>query len=346
MLVTAQVANECAQINENCTKAKCCKEDGVLCFQKNDWYAQCRTRCDAGLPQEGDPDTKKWTCTALNSDSLGPDGPTQKPPPAPHVAGVPRVPVHCDRGPMPQIPQFSGYEGPKPMFVKVLTYNLFWWNLFGVRKGNGNSAGKLIHSTNSPMAWDLLGFQECEDGARVLAGAGLLNQFEMYQFQPVTKTSSICMAFRRAQFNLIAQGGEFIAEDGQAQYYGKRAIQWQRLMHKPSGKIIFFANHHGPLPVGSGGKCGGDVTGYHVVRTIATNAKPGDAIILTGDFNAAPGSPTLKAVSQRLTDFVPAGIDNIFSNLPVGSLVRNMNIGNGGSDHDARLAVFKLGKGK
>jgi len=226
--------------------------------------------------------------------------------------------------------------------IKVLSYNLFWWSLFGVRKGNGNSAGLLIQSTNSPLPWDLMGFQECEDGKRVMEGAKLQDEFDLYQFQPLTKTSAICMAYRRSAFDLIAQGGEFVAEDGPKQYYGKRAMQWQRLMHKASGKVIFFANHHGPLMVGSGGKCGGAITGYHILRVIAANARPGDAIILTGDFNAEPGSPTLRVISQRLTDFVPAGIDNIFSNLAPGSLVRNMDIGNGGSDHNARLAVFQL----
>mmetsp|Transcript_81568 Transcript_81568/g.197680 ORF Transcript_81568/g.197680 Transcript_81568/m.197680 type:complete len:420 (+) Transcript_81568:46-1305(+) len=31
-----------------------------------------------------------------------------------------------------------------PMEVKVLSYNLFWWNLYGLRGGNGDSAGRLI----------------------------------------------------------------------------------------------------------------------------------------------------------------------------------------------------------
>lgn len=228
--------------------------------------------------------------------------------------------------------------------IKVLTYNLFWWSLYGIRKGNGDSAGLLIDSTNSPLKWDLMGFQECEDGARVLTGAGLQDQMELFQFEPLTKTSAICMAFNKNHFDLLGQGGEFVAEDSQAQYFGKRAVQWQRLVHKKTGKTVFFINHHGPLAVGSGGKCGGQVTGVKILRVIAANAKQGDAIILVGDFNAEPGSPTLGVISQQLRHFVPAGIDNMFSNLPPGSLVRNMDIGDGGSDHHARLAVFQLGQ--
>merc|ERR1740121_2435889 len=123
--------------------------------------------------------------------------PTDKPPPAPEHNAGPGPPVNCDKGKIPELPKFSGYDGPKEKgHVKVLSYYLFWWSLFGVRHGNGNSVGKLIHSTNSPLKYDLMGFQECEDGTRVLRGAGLLSQFEVYQFAPLTKTSAICMAFR------------------------------------------------------------------------------------------------------------------------------------------------------
>lgn len=43
--------------------------------------------------------------------------------------------------------------------VRVLSYNLFWWNLFGVRGGNDRSAGRLIESTGP---FDLMGFQELQ----------------------------------------------------------------------------------------------------------------------------------------------------------------------------------------
>merc|ERR1740139_1505829 len=107
-----------------------------------------------------------------------------------------------------------------------------------------------------------MGFQECEDGARGMIGASLQDEMEMYQFHPMTKTTAICMAYRKAAFDKISQGGELVAEDGKDQYYGKRAVQWFRLTHKKTGKQIFFMNLHGPLAVGSGGKCGGQITGY------------------------------------------------------------------------------------
>ena len=61
--------------------------------------------------------------------------------------------------------------------VKVLTYNLFWWNLFGQRGGNGGSAGKLIKDAGSAAPFDLMGFQECDDVNRVLGDAGLTDTF-------------------------------------------------------------------------------------------------------------------------------------------------------------------------
>lgn len=57
----------------------------------------------------------------------------------------------------------------------VLTYNLFWWNLFGMRGGAGGSSGKLIASSGSQLSYDFMGFQECEDIARVLRDGHLLD---------------------------------------------------------------------------------------------------------------------------------------------------------------------------
>mmetsp|Transcript_83136 Transcript_83136/g.209558 ORF Transcript_83136/g.209558 Transcript_83136/m.209558 type:complete len:453 (-) Transcript_83136:80-1438(-) len=240
---------------------------------------------------------------------------------------------HCSAG------TDAGHE------VKVLTYNLFWWNLYGVRHGNGDSASHLIQAMSHPVPFDVMGFQECEDGNRVLAAGGLAGQYQVFMFGPMSKTTALCMAFRKASFSLISQGQAWVAEDEASQYFGKRALQWMRLHHTVSGRTLFFANHHGPLRVGSGGKCGGGVTGLKLLTAIAQNAKPGDAIVLLGDFNAGPGSATLNQVGAKLKDFYPAGIDNVFTNLPPQALVGKADIGNGGSDHDALMVQVVLGGG-
>merc|ERR1712217_955673 len=47
--------------------------------------------------------------------------------------------------------------------VKVLTYNLYWWNLYGQRHGNQNSAPKNMANFAKDKPYDVFGFQECED---------------------------------------------------------------------------------------------------------------------------------------------------------------------------------------
>jgi len=99
--------------------------------------------------------------------------------------------------------------------------------------------------------------------------------------------------------------------------------------------------------VDTGGKCGGKVTAANLVRVIAGNAEEGDAIIVVGDFNAAPASDTISGLSQYLVHIfngaMCGGIDNILSNTPPSSVIGTKNLGDGGSDHDAIAAIVEVG---
>merc|ERR1711874_3458 len=55
--------------------------------------------------------------------------------------------------------------------VKILNYNLFWWNLFERRHGENGRAGRKIASTSQPEEYDFMGFQECKDVNRVMSDA-------------------------------------------------------------------------------------------------------------------------------------------------------------------------------
>jgi len=232
----------------------------------------------------------------------------------------------------------------EPLDVKVLTYNTFWWNLFGKHGGRGGMAGKLIGNSSSPP-FDLMGFQECEDPARVLSDAGLL-----HDYIPLSGWHNIAVAYRKAAWQLLGNGQVDVAEDQWGRkgkhYFGKRAVQWMRLQHKSTKKTVLFMNHHGPLPVGTGGKWGGWATAHNILNLAQQQGKPGDAVILVGDFNANWASPTVKELQAHLSHVFTgtffSGIDNIFSNVK-GNVVATENLGHGGSDHDALSAVLRLG---
>jgi len=231
-------------------------------------------------------------------------------------------------------------DGP-PVDVKVLTYNLFWWNLFDKRGGAGGMAGKLIAGSSSPP-YDFMGFQECRDPNRVLSDGKLLAEFT-----PVAGAYGLAMAFRHTAWSLLASGMADVAEDMQgATYYGRRGAQWMRLLHRVSGRTALFLNHHGPLPIGSGGAWGPLITARKVLQVAMRNGQRGDAIVLVGDFNAGGGSVTLREVQTHLNHVYSGrfggGIDNIFSNVR-GNVISVQNLGTGGSDHDALSAVIQLG---
>jgi endonuclease/exonuclease/phosphatase family metal-dependent hydrolase len=239
------------------------------------------------------------------------------------------------------MPVLWDYDNVGPAVqVKVMTYNLFWWNLFQITKGNGDSASTLIRQAGMPEPYDIMGFQECEDPFLVIGHAGLSNEYEIIK-DTSSKSAALCIAVRRGSWAILARGLATVAED---QKYGLRQAQWVRLRHMASGKTVFFVNHHGPLPMNSGGICGGYATAHRLLHVVAANGRPGDAIVLLGDFNAGDTSQTIQFVEQHLHRVFHGttldGADNVFSNVAQASA---QNLGSGGSDHDALSVVLHLG---
>eukprot|EP00929_Paragymnodinium_shiwhaense_P031979 TRINITY_DN177_c0_g3_i1.p1 TRINITY_DN177_c0_g3~~TRINITY_DN177_c0_g3_i1.p1 ORF type:complete len:465 (-),score=72.44 TRINITY_DN177_c0_g3_i1:506-1768(-) len=234
-------------------------------------------------------------------------------------------------------------EGSGEMTVKLLSYNLFWWNLFGRRGGEDGRAGKTIATTSGPEEYDFIGFQECDDIGRVLGDAkrhGLSGDYGA-----LNGGRAIAVAYLKTRWTLISSGVEDVGEDSRRQYYGKRSAVWGRFRHT-DGRTVFFINHHGPLPVSAGGGCAGSATAYNILRTIADNAHSQDAVFLVGDFNAQPHSSRVKALDGFMhrvyTGSSHGGVDHIFSNCGGAHVTKTENLGSGGSDHDAITASFTI----
>jgi len=226
------------------------------------------------------------------------------------------------------------------MDVKVLSYNLFWWNLFGRRGGNHGSAGKLIRKNFNEGAYDFMGFQEADDVRRVLNDAGLAHKYTFLA------GSGMGLAYKKSDWKIISKGLKAVTEDRPEQYYGFRNVQWARLRNKRNRKTVFFANHHGGLPLHTGGICGGEATAYKMLQLIAENAHTDDAIVFVGDFNAGAHTDEIKTLDNHIhrvfTGTAIGGIDHIFSNCEKSKTVSARKLGTGGSDHDAIEAVIKI----
>lgn len=227
----------------------------------------------------------------------------------------------------------------EPLRVKILTYNLFWWNLFGVRGGNGNSAGNLIHSSHEDDAFDFLGFQECDDVHHVLNVARLSGTFTGY-----SPAQAIGIAWSN-EWRELAKGYVDVAEDSHLQWYGVRSAVYARLQHKRTGKIALLVNHHGPLPTHvPGGICGPQATAYNILRLIGERAHKGDAVFLLGDFNAYEDAPTFSELQKYLhlayKGHAFRGVDEFYTNC--GEVLNTENLGTGGSDHAALKVTYGM----
>merc|ERR1711879_1014726 len=122
---------------------------------------------------------------------------------------------------------------------------------------------------------------------------------------------------------------------------------WLRLRHKKTKETIFFMNHHGPLPLSSGGEWGAPATAYNLLHIIEKHSKEGEAVFVVGDFNSIATSETVKQMSCGIRKVFSGtkfgGVDHIFSNVDKSRVVSAKALGQGGSDHDAISAVFDLG---
>lgn len=309
-----------------------CKSCDPSCYKTKDCCPKHEDPCAPDPLQGGDP---KWWGSGLSRQAPGvdPDAWCQRDLP--------------EAWRMPKMWPYTGGEvvaDAPPAHVKVLSYNLFWWNLFKARKGNKKSAGKLISASGSAVAFDVMGFQECEDPKLVLADAALLPYYHFF-----LGPHSTCVAFRNGTWELLDRGAREVAEDGKwvkNQYYGRRSGQWLRLRHRTSGRILFFLNHHGPLPLNSGGACGGVASAYNLLKIVGDNAQKGDAVIIVGDFNAVANSTTVINMQTELHKLYVGskfgGVDNMFANVDAQRVVEKSNYGGGGSDHDALGLVLEL----
>ncbi|CAE7921300.1 PEPKR2 [Symbiodinium sp. KB8] len=259
----------------------------------------------------------------------------------PIPCGVPLRPKWCEWPPAGSL--VAPAEEGGSLTIKVLSYNLFWWNLYGVRRGNGDSAGHLIRAeTVEDRLFDVMGFQECENGVRVLEPVGLMDSYEVIQGM-----HAVCLAYRKGAWSPLASGSEDVGEDMKSHYYGRRGVVWMRLVHNATGRKLLFANHHGPLEVNSGGDCGGDSIANNLIEVLRNSSEPGDAIILVGDFNANSASLTIQTLWSRMVLLYGGGsfggVDNIFGNMDSDSVLSRKNLGSGGSDHDAISVTVSLG---
>lgn len=141
--------------------------------------------------------------------------------------------------------------------------------------------------------FDLVGLQECDDANLIANGLGWGASHEWKQ-----GPEDLGMGYDKSKFERL---GEFQAAKYAKDQYGDRQIAWVRLRQKKDGATIFFGNVHGPLPGPEGsmdGKHGHEVAG-NLIKIVEDNIQPGDALIITGDYNALPQNDEIKDFNAK-----------------------------------------------
>jgi len=215
--------------------------------------------------------------------------------------------------------------------LTVVTQNLFWWNLFGQRGG-----GNFFNVFPSFGPYDIFLFQECDSVEHIRNGLGYPNM-QAYQ-----GGHGVAIMWDSSRFHELDRGWDNVGEDRSEQYYGFRGVTWVRLHDNISGKNIFAASHHGPLPINTGGATGGPAVANSITDLINEHKADSDAVILGGDLNAEVASETVLALkSNGLKLHASDWVDHILtSGLSLDHNPEITVLYNTGSDHRGIKATW------
>jgi len=212
----------------------------------------------------------------------------------PIVCGVGCHPDYCGKPWEPELP-------PPGVSLSVVTQNLWWWRLFGELGG-----GDFFEVFARYGTYDIIMLQECEDVNHIRDGleeeyGDTDNAIQHQTYQTYGHDNCIGFLWDEDRFDLLDQGHVDVGEDkrGQPKYCGMRPLGWVRLFDKDSGRNIFLANHHGPLPKDTGGETGGKAVASAIASEINKHKEPDDFVVLGGDFNSRIGSTTMNELQYR-----------------------------------------------
>lgn len=55
-------------VNQDCRQSSCCSDSTLSCFEKNQWWAECRSQCTPGIdPQDAPQYQTPWSCKVLSA---------------------------------------------------------------------------------------------------------------------------------------------------------------------------------------------------------------------------------------------------------------------------------------
>jgi len=225
--------------------------------------------------------------------------------------------------------------------VKVVSYNLYWWNAFGQNRW---SAGEnVLRNIRDVLRPDAMGSQECEDANVVQQASGLLTARN--------GVAGLCIFADSGVFTVTDTGIRDLQAQGK---WGPRYAAWARLTHKTSGRSFWHFNTHWCVHSGNGFTCTSQtrLTGSRNMLSLiqekagVQGGSTRDPVVITGDFNAFDGYINEGSLQNFVTNGFSLAksnwVDFIFFSTP-HFRVAGSGVGDpAGSDHPPVFAELEF----
>jgi len=217
--------------------------------------------------------------------------------------------------------------------IKVVSYNLFWWNAFQQNPSKGSD----IIANIKGMQADVLGLQECNNAGSVTSRTG-----NMYNAVSSFSDNQGVMT-KPGVFSVLSQGSRDLQARGK---WGNRYVNWVKLRHLSSGRSFWVFNTHWCVASGNGYTCNGGVRqagAKNMLRAIREVAGTTSPVVITGDFNAGMGEPGIQEFLRN--GFALArnsGVDAIFYSQSHWSVAAARTGSASGSDHSPVIVDLQL----
>lgn len=174
----------------------------------------------------------------------------------------------------PEVEPKAGSDSATPT-IKVISYNLFWWNAFDQ---NAWKSDHIVDNIKDTLQADSLGLQECDEPETISSRTSYLPASPFKGAQGVMVKPNL--------FQVVQSGSQDIQAAGK---WGARYVTWAELTHSPSGRTFWHFNTHWCVHNGNGRTCNSDTRNIGAQNMLnVIREKAGDApVVITGDFNAA-----------------------------------------------------------
>jgi len=215
--------------------------------------------------------------------------------------------------------------------VRVVSYNLFWWNAFDQNAWKSNHITANIRDT---LQADVLGLQECDSSSLIAERTGYSSASPFQGAQGIMVKSEAIQVGPSGSRDIEATGK-----------WGPRYVTWARMTHKQTGWTFWHFNTHWCVHTGNGRTCNSN-TRYEGARNMLSIIQEvaGDApVVITGDFNANMAERGPRHFLQNGFDLaVTHWVDAVFYSKAHWQVVSISTGDTAHSDHNPVIANLRL----